>query len=313
MAVRNLVDGVNISRLKDKDEEYDIRLQLAPQYRTNVDDISRIKILSVKKIDGQDHLFDLGNAASLKWASGPTEIRRYNRQREVRVGCNLAEGYVTSSVTDYLNANMQKLGKPGGYDIAPTGTVEIMAESFANIVTAMILAIIFIYLLLASQFESFIDPLSIMLSLPLAVVGALVALFITMSTLSIVSMIGLVLLMGLVTKNAILLIDFTKQQRRKGMSRHDALLTAGPIRLRPILMTTLAMIFGMIPLALGIGPGAEFRAPMARAIIGGLISSTLLTLVVVPVVYTILDDIAVKIIGHETVKREIDDESETKA
>jgi multidrug efflux pump subunit AcrB len=149
-----------------------------------------------------------------------------------------------------------------------------------------------------------------MLSLPLAIVGALIGLYVTNSAISIVSLIGIVLLMGLVTKNAILLIDFAKQQRRKGMSRHDALLTAGPIRLRPILMTTLAMIFGMLPLALGIGPGAEFRAPMARAIIGGLISSTLLTLVVVPVVYTLFDDLARKIIGHETVQAETADESE---
>jgi HAE1 family hydrophobic/amphiphilic exporter-1 len=149
-----------------------------------------------------------------------------------------------------------------------------------------------------------------MLSLPLAIVGALLLMFIAGSKISIVSLIGIVLLMGLVTKNAILLIDFAKQQRRKGMNRHDALLTAGPIRLRPILMTTLAMIFGMLPLAFGIGPGAEFRAPMAIAIIGGLISSTLLTLVVVPIVYTILDDIAAKLIGHETVAVESDDDAE---
>jgi HAE1 family hydrophobic/amphiphilic exporter-1 len=225
----------------------------------------------------------------------------------VRVGCNLAEGYATSNVSDYLMANMHKINIPPGYDIKPAGMLEIMGESFSSIFMALALAIIFIYLLLASQFESFIDPMAIMLSLPLAIVGALLLLYLTNSRISIVSLIGIVLLMGLVTKNAILLIDFAKQQRRKGLSRHDALLTAGPIRLRPILMTTLAMIFGMLPLAFGIGPGAEFRQPMAIAIIGGLISSTLLTLVVVPIVYTILDDIAAKIIGHDTVRLELDE------
>jgi HAE1 family hydrophobic/amphiphilic exporter-1 len=167
----------------------------------------------------------------------------------------------------------------------------MMAESFANIIKALLLAVIFIYLLLASQYESFFDPFSIMLSLPLSLVGAILALAITGTSLSIMSLIGIVLLMGLVTKNAILLIDFVKQQRQKGVSREKAILIAGPIRLRPILMTTFATVFGMLPLALGLGPGAEIRAPMARAAIGGMISSTLLTLVVVPVVYTIIEDI----------------------
>ncbi len=153
------------------------------------------------------------------------------------------------------------------------------------------LAVIFIYLILASQFGSFTHPLAIMLSLPLSLVGVAVMLYFTSDTLNIMSMIGLIMLMGLVTKNAILLVDFTNQARREGMSRHQALLQAGTTRLRPIVMTTLAMIFGMLPLAFAIGAGAEMRAPMARAVIGGLITSTLLSLLVVPVVYTFLDDL----------------------
>ena len=163
-----------------------------------------------------------------------------------------------------------------------------MNESFQNILKSLFLAIIFIYLLLASQYESFFDPLSIMLSLPLSMVGAIPALL--GQSFSIMSLIGIVLLMGLVTKNAILLIDFVKQQRAEGIPRTEAILKAGPIRLRPILMTTFAMVSGMAPLALGLGPGAELRLSMARAVIGGIISSTLLTLVVVPVVYTLIDD-----------------------
>jgi HAE1 family hydrophobic/amphiphilic exporter-1 len=191
-------------------------------------------------------------------------------------------------VTSLIEEQTNLIQLPPGYLIAPVGRAEIMRESFANIFRALALAVIFIYLLLASLYESFVDPFSIMLSLPLSLVGAILGL--VGSSFSIISLIGIVLLMGLVTKNAILLIDFVKQQRRAGVSRFDAILTAGPIRLRPILMTTFAMVFGMLPLALGLGPGAEIRAPMARAAIGGIISSTLLTLVVVPVTYTIIED-----------------------
>jgi len=155
---------------------------------------------------------------------------------------------------------------------------------------ALILAVIFVYLILAAQFESFVDPLAIMFSLPLSIVGMAGMLFLTRGTINIMSLIGLIMLMGLVTKNAILLVDFTKTLRSRGMSRREALIAAGRTRLRPILMTTFAMIFGMLPLALALGQGAEMRAPMARAVIGGLITSTVLTLVVVPVVYTMLDD-----------------------
>jgi len=156
-------------------------------------------------------------------------------------------------------------------------------------VQALVLALILVYLILAAQFESFVDPLSIMLSLPLSVVGMAAMLLATGDTFNVVSMIGLIMLMGLVTKNAILLVDFTNQARAKGTPRNEALVKAGSTRLRPIVMTTLAMIFGMLPLAFAIGAGAEMRAPMARAVIGGLITSTLLSLIVVPVVYTYLD------------------------
>ena len=165
-----------------------------------------------------------------------------------------------------------------------------MAESFGYMAEALLLAVIMVYLILAAQFESFIDPLAIMFSLPLSIVGMAGMLHLTGDTINIMSLIGLIMLMGLVTKNAILFIDFTRTLRSRGMNREEALIAAGRIRLRPIMMTTLAMIFGMLPLALAIGAGAEMRAPMARAVIGGLITSTILTLLVVPVVYTWLDD-----------------------
>jgi HAE1 family hydrophobic/amphiphilic exporter-1 len=170
-----------------------------------------------------------------------------------------------------------------------------MRESFGYIYDALILAVVFIYLILASQFGSFTHPLAIMLSLPLSLIGVVGMLLATGDTLNIMSMIGLILLMGLVTKNAILLIDYANRLRRGGMARDAALGKAGNTRLRPIVMTTLAMIFGMLPLAFQIGAGSEIRAPMARAVIGGLITSTLLTLVAVPVVYSLLDDLTSKL------------------
>jgi HAE1 family hydrophobic/amphiphilic exporter-1 len=177
-----------------------------------------------------------------------------------------------------------------GYRLILSGEAEQMMEAFGYMAEALILAIIFVYLILAAQFESFIDPLSIMLSLPLSLLGMATMLVLTGDTINIMSLIGLIMLMGLVTKNAILLVDYTKILRARGMERTEAIITAGRTRLRPIMMTTLAMIFGMVPLALALGAGAEMRAPMARAVIGGLITSTFLTLLIVPVMYSFLDD-----------------------
>ena len=314
--VRNLIDGVVVSRFKEKDEEYDIRLRLAKAFRRNIEDLEQIKIKSTKKVRDEDLIVNLGHVANFTMASGPTEIRRYNRQREVRVGCNIMEGYASSDVVNYVSKALKDMVIPAGYKVSVVGTAEIQEESFANIFMSLILAVLFIYLLLASQFESFIDPLVIMLSLPLAIVGALLTLFIWNSTINIVSLIGIVMLMGLVTKNAILLIDFIKQQRRNGVERFQAILIAGPIRLRPILMTTFSTIFGMLPVALGLGESAGFKASMGRAVIGGLISSTVLTLVIIPVVYTLFDDIVAFVLGHETVRVEadsIDDSGDTKS
>ena len=183
------------------------------------------------------------------------------------------------------------LDLPPGYRMVISGENEIMEESFGYMAEALVLAVLFVYLILAAQFESFVDPLAIMLSLPLSIVGMAAMLLLTGDTVNIMSLIGLIMLMGLVTKNAILLVDFSNVLRGRGLARREAVIQAGRTRLRPIVMTTAAMVFGMLPLALGIGSGGEMRAPMARAVIGGLITSTLLTLVVVPVVYTLLDDV----------------------
>ncbi len=294
--LRTLVDGDDVTTYKEGNEEYKVRLRLIAADRSSQWAIENLMIKSERDIPGIDQFFvPLKQIARLRPRGGPTEIRRYDRQREVVISGNTASDAFAGDVRAAALSKIDLIPKPPGYRVIATGEAEMQDESFGYIITALILSVMFIYFILAAQYESFNDPLAIMLSLPMALVGAFAGLFVFRSAFSIMSMIGIVLLMGLVTKNAILLVDFIKQARARGESRFDAILESGPIRLRPILMTTLATIFGVLPLALGIGPGAEFRAPMARAVIGGMISSTMLTLIVVPVVYSLLDDLKEKI------------------
>jgi HAE1 family hydrophobic/amphiphilic exporter-1 len=251
-----------------------------------------LPIPSHKDVNGRDRfVVPLEQIASIERSAGPSKVKRYDRIREIRISGGVADRPAGNVRADIMTVT-DSLELMPGYSVSAVGEAEIMAESFQSIFVALALAVIFIYLVLASQYNSFLDPLSIMMSQPLAIVGAMLSLLAFGSAFSIMSLIGIVLLMGLVTKNAILLVDFAKQCRAQNMERNTALKEAGAIRFRPILMTALSTIFGVLPLALGIGPGAEFRAPIARAVIGGMISSTLLTLVVIPVVYTYFDDIA---------------------
>lgn len=292
MTIRTFVDGDVVSRFKEGEDEYDVRLQVAEEYRRDPAEIGLLAVPSNKDIDGRDRfVVPLNHIADINPASSPAEIKRYDRMREVRVYGNVIDRS-TGEVRADIQLVMDSMNLDQGYLMGHVGEAEWMAESFQNILMALVLAIIFIYLVLASQYNSFVDPLSIMMSQPLAIVGAMVSLLIFNSNFSIISMIGIVMLMGLVTKNAILLIDFAKQRRAQGMERNQAILEAGPIRFRPILMTALSTIFGVLPLALGFGSGAELRAPIARAVMGGMISSTFLTLLVIPVVYTYFDDLA---------------------
>jgi HAE1 family hydrophobic/amphiphilic exporter-1 len=233
----------------------------------------------------------VGEVARYSLSDTPSEINRQALTREVVISANL-DGLPLGEAMNKVKAITGKMPMAPGYRVVFTGEGEDMIETFGYMAEALLLAVIFVYLILAAQFESFIEPFSIMLSLPLSIVGMAGMLLLTGDTVNIMSLIGLIMLMGLVTKNAILLVDYAKVLQTRGMERSEAVITAGRTRLRPILMTTLAMIFGMLPLALGIGAGAEMRAPMARAVVGGLITSTFLTLLVVPVVYTLLDDFA---------------------
>jgi len=233
----------------------------------------------------------LRQVAEIVETTSPQIIKRQELQRRVALYAN-AEGRPSGDVNSDVKKIMDNTVLPPGYRFDVGGQAKDMQESFTALLAAAGLAIIFIYLILASQFASFTQPVAIMASLPLTLIGVFLALLMTGTTLNLFSMIGFVMLMGLVTKNAILLVDFANRARRGGASLHDSLLQAGQVRLRPILMTTAAMIGGMTPLALGIGEGGETQAPMGRAIIGGVITSTLLTLVVVPVLYTYLDRFA---------------------
>jgi hydrophobic/amphiphilic exporter-1 (mainly G- bacteria), HAE1 family len=270
-------------------DTHDVRVRLRADQRRYADDLLALRVPTDKDDDrGDKILVSLGEVARAVPGSGPSTIRRRDLQREVRISA-MNSGRSLGEAAGDIEAAAAALRLPPGYDVVPGGDSEELKVMFSNMLQTLGLAVVFIYLILASQFGSFFHPLAIMLSLPLSLVGVALALLATGDSLNMMSMIGLIMLMGLVTKNAILLVDFANQAREAGLARDEALVRAGSTRLRPIVMTTLAMIFGMMPLAFAIGAGAEMRAPMARAVIGGLITSTLLTLVVVPVVYTYLD------------------------
>lgn len=287
-ALRTSIEGDTSSKLRESGEEYDIRVRLAKFDRESTSDVANVII---GQRDGTP--IYLRDVAKVELAAAPNKIDRKNRQRLVTVGANTAFDYKLGNVQAQINKAIKDV-PTGSARIKTGGTSEIMQESFGYMISALILAIALVYMLMGALFESFATPLVIMFSLPQAMIGALLALMLTGKTFSIISMIGIIMLMGLVTKNAILLIDYTNTLRGRGKQRNDAILEAGPTRLRPILMTTLAMVGGMLPTALALSRGSEQRAPMAIAVIGGLILSTLLTLLVIPTVYTVVDDVTSK-------------------
>jgi hydrophobic/amphiphilic exporter-1 (mainly G- bacteria), HAE1 family len=288
-ALRTSLEGSADTKFRSGGNEYDIRVRLQAPDRAN---LANVGTLAVANNGNAVHLEDVAN---LQMAAGPNKIDRRNRQRAVTVSAALLPGYFEGNVTDDIKKNILDKMNFGEISYTLAGETSERQESFGNVNTALGLSVILVYILMAALFEGYLSPLIIMFSLPMALVGALLALVLSNSTLSIVAMIGIIMLMGLVTKNAILLVDYTNTLRSRGLERREAILQAGPTRLRPILMTTLAMIFGMLPVAFPsvfhLVSGAEWRAPMALAVMGGLIVSTLLTLLVIPVLYTVLDDI----------------------
>lgn len=290
--VRPLIAGDNITTWKDeKGETYDVNLRLNEDRRRLPSDVQNMYITSQKTdAAGLPILVPLASVASFEETLGASQINRRDLAREVLVEANTA-GRPAGDIGADIKKIEDSFDLPPGYYFATQGANKDMAESAGYAMTAITLSIVFIYIVLGSQFNSFIHPAAIMASLPLSLIGVFLALFLFNSTLNLFSIIGIIMLMGLVTKNAILLIDFIKKSMDKGNSRYDSIIAAGKTRLRPILMTTSAMVMGMVPLALGLGESGEQSAPMAHAVIGGVITSTLLTLVVVPVIFTYLDDL----------------------
>jgi hydrophobe/amphiphile efflux-1 (HAE1) family protein len=290
--VRPLLAGDTVTYwLAPDGQNYEVNVQLSKDRRQLTSDLGNLYLTSNRVgPEGNPRMVPLRQVAEIVETTSPQIIKRQDLQRRVALYANTERrpsGDVNADVARIITETTPTL--PPGYRFDVGGQAKDMQEAFQAALAALGLAVIFIYLILASQFASFTQPLAIMASLPFSLIGVFLALLLTGTTLNLFSIIGFIMLMGLVTKNAILLVDFANRARRGGQSLHDALLRAGQVRLRPILMTTAAMIGGMTPLALGLGEGGETQAPMGRAIIGGVITSTLLTLVVVPVIYTYLD------------------------
>ena len=284
-ALRTSLEGDTTSKYREGANQYDIRVRLKESDRRRVDEVAG---LVVGHTSGPVYL---GDVADVSLVTGPTKIDRKNRQRMVAVAADLQAGYAAGNVEQEIRKAIADVPL-GDVSIFFGGESEMRRESFGSTNQALALSVVLIYILMAALFEGYLSPLIIMFALPMALVGALLAIIVTGKSLSLITMIGIIMLMGLVGKNAILLVDYTNTLRSRGLERREALLEAGPVRLRPILMTTLAMVFGMLPIALAVARGGEIRAPMAIAVIGGLIVSTMLTLLVIPVLYTVFDGFA---------------------
>ncbi|MFM9879460.1 MAG: efflux RND transporter permease subunit [Burkholderiaceae bacterium] len=299
--LRILVAGQTVGNWRAPDDQtYDVKVRLAPASRDDPSDLERLSFVAGNNADGTSRTIRLNQVATVSASTGANQINRRELTREVAINANVY-GRSAGEVSGDIRAALASTAFPPGYRYTFSGSTKNMQESFGYALSALVLAIVFIYMILASQFKSFLQPLALMTALPLTLIGVVLALLAFRSTLSMFSVIGVVMLMGLVTKNAILLVDFAIRAREggigddgqpvAGIERTEALLLAAKVRLRPILMTTLAMIFGMMPLAFALTEGSEQRAPMGQAVIGGVITSSVLTLVVVPVVYCYMDDL----------------------
>ncbi len=280
-----LFGGVDAAKFKEGGERYDIRVRALPSDRNKPDDLYR---LAVRSLGGA--LVKSPNLLTIEVGQGPNVINRHNRRRAVTIYTNLEGKTMGEALLELEKTTRSFLPKDGRWSTDTIGRTRAFQESFLYMRYAMIVAVLIIYMILAAQFESFIHPFTVMLSLPLCVIGVFGLLLITGNTLNIMSYIGIIMLMGIVTKNAILLVDYTNTLRSRGMEKLEAVLQAGPTRFRPILMTAGSTIIAVLPVALGMSEGGESRAPMAVAVIGGMFTSTFLTLLVIPVVYLLLDD-----------------------
>jgi len=288
MTLQNAFSGNTDARYRDGDSEYDINVMMDQLDRNSINDVSGLSFINDR---GQS--IRLNQFAKIRPSSGTTQLQRYNRVPSVTVQCQVIGRPVGSVGEDVMKA-VNGMQLPAEIVIIPEGDMKYQTEAFGSMGLAFLASILFVYLIMVALYDSYIYPFVVLFSIPLAIIGALLALGLTMQSLTIFSILGMIMLVGLVGKNAILLVDFTNQSRAEGHSTMDALLLAGRVRMRPILMTTLSMIFGMLPIALATGAGSEWKNGMAWALIGGLTSSLFLTLIVVPVVYYLIDSLKSK-------------------
>ncbi|MCP3983346.1 MAG: efflux RND transporter permease subunit [bacterium] len=282
--LRTLLAGEKVGSFEDGGNRYDVRVQVLPEYR---DDPSKLDLIRVRSLRGE--LVPLAGAANLRMEEGAVEVLRSGRKRKIEVRANTSTTASLGEGMAVVEEWATDLGIERPYSLKRDGQADSMAKALRDIVFGMGLAMLSIYMILASLFNSLTQPLVIMLSAPLSFIGGVLALKIGGLSFDIMSAMGLLVLMGLVMKNGILVVDYTNQLRSEGIPKREAILRAGPVRMRPVLMTSLALICGLLPMALTNAQGAEFRAPMAVIVIGGLATSTLLTLVVVPVFYSLMD------------------------
>ncbi|HEX6738741.1 MAG TPA: efflux RND transporter permease subunit, partial [Vicinamibacteria bacterium] len=283
--VNAAIGGTRVAKFKEGGRRYDIRVRLLAQQRERPEDIGRLLVRT-----GTGSLVRLGDLMRIEQEPSLQAITRKDRERAITIFANVATGASQAKALASTQAIAARV-LPDGYRAVPAGSSQAFREAFLSLLFAFAMGLLVAYMVLAAQFNAFTHPFTVLLALPFSVSGALMALFVSGQSLNVYSGLGLILLMGIAKKNSILLVDFTNQIRAQGVERHEAILKACPVRLRPILMTSLATIAGAIPPALAIGPGAELQRPMALAVVGGMAVSTLLTLFVVPAAYSVLDDV----------------------
>jgi HAE1 family hydrophobic/amphiphilic exporter-1 len=278
--VRNRINGLTASVFREDGEEYNIVIRYDEEFRGSVDDI-----LNIRLMNNQGATIMLREVATIVEDFIPPVIQREDRQRVVTVSVALGDGVPLGTIANAAREVIRETVTPAGVTVVLSGSVEDQENAFRDMGLLLVLVLLLVYIVMAKQFESFSQPLIIMISVLFAFTGVFLALWITNTPLSLIALIGAIMLVGIVVKNGIIIVDFTNLQRERGLPINEAVITAGKSRLRPVLMTSLTTIFGMMPLAIGAGEGSEMWQPMGIAIIGGMTFSTLLTLLVVPTVY----------------------------
>jgi multidrug efflux pump len=292
-----LFGGQDVTRFKRGGEQYDVIVQLARDSRDTPQSLGNVYLRSGNNTGGESPLVQLHNLVEAQATVGPSRISHYNRMRSAIIGANLAPGVTLDEALDEIDRVAAET-LPPSFTTALAGESKEFRESQLNLGFTFGLALLFVYMVLAAQYESFIHPFTILLAVPLAVLGAMITLAAANMSLNLFSVIGLIILIGLSTKNSILLVDFANQLRARGLSIFDATIQAGAVRLRPILMTAITTIFGALPIALAWGAGSQSRRPLGMAVVGGMAVATVLTLFVVPVAHTLMLQLAEKLRGR---------------